>query len=110
MNALNTIIANTAEKSKLGEASFYDLFNPTALEEKTCSYDILSPICDISNPPTVSTPFKIPMRIVEKIMDECYAQDGTVHPSDYLLKLKELCELFKVAGLSRENTMKKSFP
>ena len=30
MNSLNTIIANTIEKSKLGEASFYenDLFSP----------------------------------------------------------------------------------
>ena len=26
MNSLNTIIANAMEKSKLGEASFYDLF------------------------------------------------------------------------------------
>ena len=50
------------------------------------------------------------MEIVEKIMDERYAGDGTVHPSDHLLKLKELCELFKVAGLSRENAMKKLFP
>jgi hypothetical protein len=43
-------------------------------------------------------------------MDERYVGDGTVHPSDHLLKLKELCELFKVAGLSRENAMKKLFP
>jgi hypothetical protein len=43
-------------------------------------------------------------------MDERYAGDGTVHPSDHLLKFKELCELFKVAGLSRENAMKKLFP
>ena len=50
------------------------------------------------------------MGIVEKIMDERYAGDGTVHPSDHLLKLKELCGLFKVAGLSRENSMKKLFP
>ena len=28
-------------------------------------------------------------------MDERYAGDGTIHPSDHLLKLKELCELFK---------------
>jgi hypothetical protein len=27
MNSLNTIIANAMEKSKLGEASFYDLFS-----------------------------------------------------------------------------------
>lgn len=50
------------------------------------------------------------MEIVEKVMEECYAGDGTVHPSDHLLKLTELCELFKVAGLSREKVMKKLFP
>src|SRR4051812_48341420 len=85
MKALNTIIANTTEKSKLGEASSYDLFNPPTLVEKICSDDILSPICDISNSPTESTPFKIPMGIVEKIMDESYAGDGIVHPGDHLL-------------------------
>ena len=95
MNALNTIIANTMEKSKLGEASFYDHFNPLDLEEKICSDDILSPICDNSNDacdilkqPTESTPFQIPMGIVEKVMDDRYAGDGIVHPSDHLLKLK----------------------
>jgi hypothetical protein len=114
MNSLNTIIANAIEKSKLGQASFYDLFSSPALEEKICSDDTLSPICDNSNdacdPHTESTPFRITMGIVENIMDERYAGDGIVHPSDHLLKLKELCELFKVAGLSRENAMKKLFP
>ena len=38
-----------------------------------------------------------------------YAGDGTVHPSDHLLKLKEICELFKVATLPRESGMKKLF-
>src|SRR4051794_13141386 len=76
-NALNTIIASTME-----EASFCDLFSSPALEEKICSDDIPSPICDILRQPTESTPFKIPMRIVEKFMDERYAGDGTVHPSD----------------------------
>jgi hypothetical protein len=33
MNSLNTIIANAMEMSKLGEASFYDLFSSPALEE-----------------------------------------------------------------------------
>jgi hypothetical protein len=116
MNSLNTIIANAMGKSKLGEAGFdkHDLFSSPALEEKICSDDTLSPLCDNSNdacdPHTESTPFRIPMGIVEKIMDERYVGDGTVHPSDHLLKLKELCELFKVTGLSRENTMKKLFP
>ena len=111
MNALNPIVAHVMEKSKLGEASFYenDLFSSPALEEKICSDDTLFPICDNSSD-TESIPFMIPVEIVGKIMNECYAGDGTVHPSDHLLKLKELCELFKVAGLSRENAMNKLFP
>jgi hypothetical protein len=50
------------------------------------------------------------VRIVEKVMDESYAGDGTIHPSEHLLRLKEFCELFEVAGLSREDAMKKLFP
>ena len=49
MNALNTIFANTTEKSKLGEVSFYDIFGAPALEDKFFSDDTLSPICDNSN-------------------------------------------------------------
>jgi hypothetical protein len=73
MNSLNTIIANAMEKSKLGEASFYDLFSSPALEEKICSDDTLSPICDNSNyacdPRTESIPFKIPIKIVECVLN-----------------------------------------
>ena len=65
---------------------------------------------DISSSPTESIPFKIPMGIIERIMDARYAGDGSVHPSAHLLKLTELCELFKVAGLSQEEIMKKLFP
>jgi hypothetical protein len=45
MNALNTVIANAIEKSKLGEAGFvkHDIFSSPALVEKICSDDILSP-------------------------------------------------------------------
>jgi hypothetical protein len=51
MNALNTVIANAIEKSKLRKASFikHDIFSSPALVEKVCSDDILSPICDVSN-------------------------------------------------------------
>src|SRR4051812_25344461 len=94
MNALNTSIVNATEKSKLGEASIYDLFSSPALEEKICSDDTLSPICDILQRPTEINPFKIPMGIFGKVIDEHYAEDGTVHPSDHLLKLKEHCEFF----------------
>jgi hypothetical protein len=49
MNALNTVITNAIEKSKLGEASFvkHDIFSSPALVEKVCSDDILSLLYDV---------------------------------------------------------------
>ena len=62
MNSLNTIIANAMEKTKLGEASFYenDLFSSPSTEEKIYFDDTMPPIyddyndeCNIINPPTI---------------------------------------------------------
>jgi hypothetical protein len=36
-------------------------------------------------PPTQLDPFKIPKKIVERVMNNCYLGDGTVHPGDHLL-------------------------
>ena len=51
MNSLDTIISNAMEKSKLGEASFYenDLFSPPSLEEKIYFDDTMPPIYDDYN-------------------------------------------------------------
>jgi hypothetical protein len=35
-------------------------------------------------PPAQLGPFKISMKIVERVMDNCYSGDGTVHPGDHL--------------------------
>jgi hypothetical protein len=111
MNSLNTIIANAMENSKLGEASFYDLFSSPALEEKICSDDTLSPICDNSNdacdPPTESISFKIPMKVIERVLNNCYFGDVTVHPGDHLLLIHEIWELFKCAGISMDQVKRK---
>jgi hypothetical protein len=115
MNSLNTVIANAIEKSKLGEAGFdeHDIFSSLALEEKICSDDTLSPICDNSidacDPHIESIPFKIPMKIVERVMNNCYLGDGTVHPGDHLLFIHEICELFKCAGISTSQVKRKLF-
>jgi hypothetical protein len=62
MNSLNTIIANSMEKSKLGEAGFdeHDLFSPPSMEEKIYFDDTMPPIYDdyneeydIFSPPTI---------------------------------------------------------
>jgi hypothetical protein len=111
MNSLNTVIANAIEKSKLGEAGFdkHDIFISLALVEKICSDDILSPICDNSNDVCDPHPFKIRMKIVERVMNNCYLGDGTVHPVDHLLFIHELCELFKCAGISTSQVKRKLF-
>jgi hypothetical protein len=108
MNSLNTVIANAIKKSKLGEAGFdgHDIFSSLALEEKICSDDTLSPICDDVCDPH---PFKISMKIVERAMNNCYLGDETVHLGDHLLFIHELCKLFKCAGISTSQVKRKLF-
>src|SRR5215218_3059464 len=54
-------------------------------------------------------PYKIPMKIIERVMDNRYEGDGIVHPGDHLLFLHELCGLFKCAGISMNEVRKKLF-
>ena len=54
-------------------------------------------------------PYKIPMKIIERVMDNRYEGDGTVHPGDHLLFLHELCGLFKCAGIAMDEVRKKLF-
>jgi hypothetical protein len=61
---------------------------------------IVADVDEPQPPPTQLDPFKIPMKIVECVMDNCYSGDGTVHPGDHLLFIHELYELFKCAGIS----------
>jgi hypothetical protein len=58
MNALNTIVANAMENSKLGEAGFdeHDLFSPPRIEEKIFFDDTLPPIYDDYNDSSLLVP------------------------------------------------------
>jgi hypothetical protein len=111
MNSLNTVIANAIERSKLGEASFdkHDIFSSLALVEKIRSDHILSPICDDSNDVCDPCSCKIPMKIVERALKNCYLGDGTIHPGDHLHFIHELCELFRCAGISTGEVKRKLF-
>ena len=51
-------------------------------------------------PPAEIDPFKIPTKIVDRVMYKYYFGDGTIHPGDHLLFIHELCELFKCAGIT----------
>jgi hypothetical protein len=36
-------------------------------------------------PPGQLDPFKIPLKIVERVINNCYSGDGTVHPGSFTL-------------------------
>src|SRR4051812_17221511 len=59
-------------------------------------------------PPVEIDPFKIPIRIVDRVMDNYYFGDGTVHPGDHLLFIHELYRLFECVGITTEQVKKKS--
>jgi hypothetical protein len=69
----------------------------------------ISDVDEPQQPPAQLDPFKIPMKIVERVMDNCYSGDGTVHPGDPLLFIHELSELFKCAGISPSQVKRKLF-
>jgi hypothetical protein len=60
-------------------------------------------------PPAQLDPLKIPMKIVERVMNNCYSGDATVHPGDHLLFIHDLCELFKCACISSSQVKRKLF-
>jgi hypothetical protein len=71
---------------------------------------MLSPICDDSNDVCDPRSFKIPMKIVERVMNNHYSGDGTIPLGDHLLFMHELCELLKCAGISSSQVKRKLFP
>ena len=69
----------------------------------------ITPVVERSSPITEIASFEIHIGIVDRVMENRYAGDGTVHPGEQLLYIKELCGLFKIAGVSRELIMRKLF-
>jgi hypothetical protein len=59
--------------------------------------------------PAQLDPFKIPMKIVERVMNNCYSGDGTIYPGDHLSFIQELCKLFKCIGISTSEVKRKLF-
>ena len=59
--------------------------------------------------PTENIYFEIPSGMIEKLLDNPYTGDGTLHPDMHLIYVDEICGLFKLAGLSRDEAKKKVF-
>ena len=60
--------------------------------------------------PTENIYYEIHSGIIEQLLANPYAGDGTVHPDMHLIYVDEICGLFKLAGLSGDGVKKKVFP
>ena len=49
--------------------------------------------------PTEDIEYEIPLGMIEQLLANPYAGDGTEHPDTHLICVDEICGLFKLAGL-----------
>ena len=47
--------------------------------------------------------------MIEKLLANPYARDGTLHPDMHLIYVDEVCGLFKLAGMPEDVIKKKVF-
>ena len=56
--------------------------------------------------PTENIEYEIPSGMIEQLLANPYAGDGTEHPDMHLIYVEQICGLFKLAGLPRDEVMK----
>ena len=56
--------------------------------------------------PTENIEYEIPSGMIEQLLANPYAGDGTKHPDMHLIHAEQICGLFKLAGLPRDEVMK----
>ena len=60
--------------------------------------------------PTENIGYEVPSGMIEQLLDNPYAGDGTEHPDMHLIYVEQICGLFKLAGLPEDDVKKKFFP
>ena len=60
--------------------------------------------------PTENIYFEIPSGMIEKLLANPFAGDGTLHPDLHLIFVDEVCGLFKLAGIPDDVVKRKVFP
>ena len=60
--------------------------------------------------PTENIEYEIPSGMVEQLLVNPYAGEGTEHPDMQFIHVDEIFGLFKLAGLPRDEAKKKVFP
>ena len=51
------------------------------------------------NEPSENVYIEIPSGMIEKLLANPFARDGTLHPNLHLIYVDEVCGLFKLAGM-----------
>ena len=64
----------------------------------------------VSPQPTENIYYEIPSGMIEKLLANPYAGDGTLHPDLHLIYVDEVCGLFKLAGIPDDVVKKKVLP
>ena len=72
----------------------------------------LEPQLDSPQPtePIENVYFEIPSGMIEKLLANPFAGDGTLHPDLHLIYVDEVCGLFKLAGMPDDVIKMKVFP
>ena len=60
--------------------------------------------------PTENIEYEIPSDMIEQLLANPYVGDGTEHPHMHLIYVKEICGLFKLAGLPGDEAKEKVLP
>ena len=60
--------------------------------------------------PTKNIEYEIPSGMIQQLIANPYAGDGTEHPDMHLIYVEQICGLFKLAGIPVDKVMKKVFP
>ena len=60
--------------------------------------------------PTENIEYEIPSSMIEKLVANPYAGEGTLHPDMHLIYVDEVCGLFKLACMPDDVIKKKVFP
>ena len=60
--------------------------------------------------PTKNIEYEIPSGMIEQLLANPYAGDGTEHPDMHLIYVDEICGLFKLAGFPGDEAKNKVSP
>jgi hypothetical protein len=60
--------------------------------------------------PTENIYYEFPLGMLEQLLANPYAGDGIEHPDMHLIRVDEICGLFKLAGLLEDEAKRKVFP